>query len=194
MNNCYLSANSEFGFHVSEQLSRALLERYRPWDRTSRLLKGLAIRGNNRGKTGTTTICWHCFAVSIYTERSAIIPWNSESLIMCSISACGLQCYQCISTKSWDDCESVKTKVNCSSSENRCSKGYEDIKKGGVSVKDYAKGCSSADFCKTATDTDACKEGTCELDCCSGDLCNAATVPLVSAIIFTVCAVLATSL
>ena len=104
-------------------------------DRTSRLLKGLAIRGNNRGKTGTTTICWHCFAVSIYTERSAIIPWNSESLIMCYISACGLQCYQCISTKSWDDCESVKTKVNCSSSENRCSKGYEDIKKGGVSVK-----------------------------------------------------------
>ena len=179
---------------MSEQLSRALLERYRPWDRTSRLLKGLAMRGNNRGKTGTTTICWHCFAVSIYTERSAIIPWNSESLIMCSISACGLQCYQCISTKSWDDCESVKTKVNCSSSENRCSKAYRDIKKGGVSVKGYGKGCSSADFCKTATDTDACKEGTCELDCCSGDLCNAATVPLVSAIIFTVCAVLATSL
>ena len=111
---------------------------------------------------------------------------------MCSISACGLQCYQCIGTKSWDDCESVKTKVNCSSSENRCSKAYRDIKKGGVSVKDYGKGCISADFCKTATDTDACKEGTCELDCCSGDLCNAATVPLVSTIIFSVCAVLAT--
>ena len=113
---------------------------------------------------------------------------------MCSISACGLQCYRCFSTKSWDDCESVKTKVNCSSSENRCSKAYEDIKKDWVSTKDYGKGCSSAEDCKTATDTDACKEGTCEMDCCSGDLCNSARVTLVSAIILTLCAVVATSL
>ena len=180
---------------MSEQLSRALLERYRPWDRTSRLLRGLAIRGNNRGKTGTTTICWHCgFAVSIYTERSAIIPWNSESLITCSISACGLQCYYCRSTLGWYFCDSIKTKVNCSSSENRCSKAHQDIKNVGFRVTSYGRGCMSAEDCKNATDTDACKEGTCELDCCSGDLCNAATVPLVSAIIFTVCAVLATSL
>ena len=113
---------------------------------------------------------------------------------MCSISACGLQCYGCFSTKSWDDCESVKKVINCSSSENQCFKAYEDIKKGGVSVKGHSKGCSSAEDCKTATDTDACKEGTCEVDCCSGDLCNSATVPLVSAIILTLCAVVATSL
>ena len=61
-------------------------------------------------------------------------------------------------------------------------------------MKDYGKGCISAEDCKTATDTDACKEGTCEMDCCSGDLCNSARVTLVSAIILTLCAVVATSL
>ena len=133
-------------------------------------------------------LCW------IYTERNAIIPWNSESLIMCSISACGLQCYECLSTKSWDDCESSKTKMNCSSSDNRCFKAYADIKVDGKSQKGYSKGCDSADDCKTATDSEPCKKGTCKIDCCSGDLCNAATVPLVSAVILIVCAVLATSL
>ena len=98
-----------------------------------------------------------------------------------------------MSTKSWDDCESVKTKVNCSSGENRCFKGYQDIKKDGISAEGYGKGCSSAEVCKTVPETDVCKKGTCEMDCCSEDLCNAATVPLVSAIILTVCAVLATS-
>ena len=113
---------------------------------------------------------------------------------MCSVSACGLQCYQCISKKSWDDCESAKKVVNCSSSDNRCFKAYEDIKVDGKSLKAYGKGCDSAEDCKTATDIDACKKGTCKMDCCSGYLCNAATVPLVGAIILTVCAVLATSL
>ena len=84
--------------------------------------------------------------------------------------------------------------MNCSSSENQCFKAYEDIKKDGSSVKGYGKGCISAEDCKTATDTNACKKGTCEMDCCSGDLCNSARVPLVSAIILTLCAVVATSL
>lgn len=116
------------------------------------------------------------------------------AFLLCVSFACGLQCYRCLSTKSWDDCESVKKVINCSSSENQCFKAYEDIKKDGVSMKGYGKGCSSAEDCKTATDTDACKEGTCEMDCCSGDLCNSARVALVSAIILTLCAVVATSL
>ena len=121
---------------------------------------------------------------------------------MCSISARGLQCYQCVSTKSWDDCESAQKVVNCSFSHNRCFTTYVDIKRDEISAKAYGKGCSSTDVCKTATDTETCEKGTCKIDCCSGDLCNAATVPpgnaatipLVSAIILTVCAVLATSL
>ena len=182
---------------MSEQLSRALLERYRPCLSTSRLLKDLAIRANNRGKT-----------VLLQSVSTALLNMyrkecnNSESLIMCSISACGLQCYKCLSTKSWDDCESAKEVVNCSSSDNRCFKAYVNIKDDGKSVEGYNKGCDSADDCKTATDTEACKKGTCKIDCCSGDLCNAgtiplgnaATVPLVSAIILSACAVLTTSL
>ena len=121
---------------------------------------------------------------------------------MCSILACGLQCYECYSQKSWDDCESRKEVKNCTSWNNRCFKGYTDWQEDGSSKKAYRKECSSTEDCKTATDDKECKEGTCKVDCCSGDLCNAgtiplgnaATVPLVSAIILSACAVLATSL
>ena len=113
---------------------------------------------------------------------------------MCSILACGLQCYECLSTKSWDDCESRKDVENCSSGENRCFKGYADSEEDGSSKKAYRRDCFSAEKCKTAADIKACKKGICKVDCCSGDLCNVATVPLVSAIILSACAVLATSL
>ena len=121
-------------------------------------------------------------------------------MIMCSILACGLQCYECLSHKSWDDCESRKEVKNCSY--DRCFKGYADWQEDGSSKKAYSKECSSTVKCKTATDKQKCKEGTCKVDCCSEDLCNAgtiplgnaATVPLVSAIILSACAVLATSL
>ena len=113
---------------------------------------------------------------------------------MCSILACGLQCYECFSKKSWDDCESRKEVKNCTSAKNRCFKGYADWEEDGSSKKAYSKDCFSTEKCKTATDSKGCKEGTCKVHCCSGDLCNAATVPLVSAIILSACAVLATSL
>ena len=139
--------------------------------------------------SGYNLLALHC---CIYRKEcnNSLKFWRS----MCSISACGLQCYQCLSEKSWDDCESGKKVMNCSSSDNRCLKGYVHIEVDGKSQKGYKKDCDSADDCKTATDTEACKKGTCKIDCCSGDLCNAATVPLVSAVILTVCALLATSL
>ena len=120
---------------------------------------------------------------------------------MCSILACGLQCYKCFSEKSWDDCESRKDVENCTSGK-KCFKGYADWEEDGSSKKAYNKECFSAEKCKTATDKKKCKEGTCIVDCCSEDLCNsgtiplgnAATVPLVSAFILSACAVLATSL
>ena len=121
---------------------------------------------------------------------------------MCSILACGLQCYECKSKKSWDHCESRKDVENCSSGENRCVKGYADWEEDGSSKKAFRKDCFSAEKCKTAAYNKDCKKGTCKVDCCSGDLCNAgtislgnsATVPLVSAIILSACAVLTTSL
>ena len=49
----------------------------------------------------------------------------------------GLKCYRCVSTKSWDDCASVKKEVNCSADENRCSKAFASGKKDGASVDGY---------------------------------------------------------
>ena len=130
----------------------------------------------------------------LYKVKCNDSPKNSESLIMCSILVCGLQCKQCFSEKSWDHCESRIEVENCTSGKNRCFKGHADWKKDGSSRKAYRKRCSSTEECKTATDNKACKKGTCKVDCCSGDLCNASTVPLVSAIILSACAVLSTSL
>ena len=115
-------------------------------------------------------------------------------MIMCSILACGLRCYECSSKKSWDHCESHKDVEKCTSGKNRCFKGYADWEEDGSSQKAYRKDCFSAEKCKTAADIDDCKSGTCKVDCCSGDLCNAATVPLVSFIILSACVVLATSI
>ena len=113
---------------------------------------------------------------------------------MCSILACGLQCYECFSKKSWDHCERRKDVESCTSGKNRCFKFYAHWEEHGSSQKAYRKDCLSAEKCKTAADNKDCKKGTCKVDCCSGDLCNAATVPLVSSIILSACAVLATSL
>ena len=103
----------------------------------------------------------------------------------------GLKCYRCVSTKSWDDCASVKKEVNCSADENRCSKAFASDKKDGVSVDDYDKGCLSAADCDAFPKTDFCKENECKIDCCTGDLCNTAALPMISAVIITACAFVA---
>lgn len=103
--------------------------------------------------------------------------------------ACGLKCYRCVSTKSWDDCADVKKEMDCPSGLDRCYKGFADVKGEGASVKAYEKGCLSAAVCDTFQKSDFCKgKGECKIDCCTGDLCNAAAVPMVSVIILITCA------
>ena len=114
----------------------------------------------------------------------------------------GLKCYQCLTLKDWDDCDKIKKEVTCAGGENRCEKAYVTGKQGGVSLSGYRKGCSNSSVCDTAK-SEFCNPSDptvsvaeCEINCCSGDLCNGrngtkvpngAKVPMVSAIMLLAC-------
>ena len=109
----------------------------------------------------------------------------------------GLKCYQCLTLKGWDDCDKTKTEATCAEGENRCGKALVTTKQGGASVSLYAKGCGRSSDCDAAK-PELCKSSDptvsvteCEINCCSGDLCNGAKVPMVSAIMFLACSFLA---
>ena len=105
----------------------------------------------------------------------------------------GLKCYKCGSTKSWDDCEDVQEEMTCLAGFDRCLKGYAHVKGDGASVEGFEKGCFTAELCDKTEKIELCKgEGRkCEINCCSGDLCNAAAVQLVSIIVLIACALVA---
>ena len=112
----------------------------------------------------------------------------------------GLKCYKCDSGKGWDDCATNQEESPCKSDEDRCGKVHYDAKQESVSRVRYLKGCTTSKFCKETTDSN-CRNifggepsieiSKCEPNCCSGDLCNGAKVPMVSAIILIACALVA---
>ena len=111
----------------------------------------------------------------------------------------GLKCYQCVSAKGWDDCATNEKEVECStfgSQYNRCGKAFVDGKVADVSVAAYGKGCipssvCSQKSCKAFVQDPSTTINKCELDCCEGDLCNGAKVPMVSAFVLLTCALVA---
>ena len=117
----------------------------------------------------------------------------------------GLKCYACFSTKSWDDC--TPKEMTCPIGSDRCVKAHAEGAVQDVSGSVYNKGCTPSSAC----DQGSCKPFVpfdhstiyeCELSCCNVDLCNGAAapkdganilsngarVPMVSAIMFLVCA------
>ena len=109
----------------------------------------------------------------------------------------GLKCYTCASAKDWETCDKDRKEITCASQFDSCAKVYLDGKVSGVSVESFAKSCGL----KSACDPDkVCKAmaqalgGTvnkCEVNCCDGDLCNGAKVPMISAFILLACALVA---
>ena len=99
--------------------------------------------------------------------------------------------------KDWDDCDKNKTEKTCTENENRCGKGLVIQNYAGVSHSFYGKGCASssdcdpdkAEMCKSSHPNVSVTE--CEINCCSGDLCNGAKVPTVSVIILLACVLVA---
>lgn len=103
------------------------------------------------------------------------------------VSASSLECYACVSKKSWDDCTSTKTQ--CSSVEDQCIKVH--FMAGGV--KSFQKGCAPKITCESA-DNPICREGTggsvtCDISCCVTDNCNAGSMIVVSSLLLLACAV-----
>lgn len=111
----------------------------------------------------------------------------------------GLKFNQCISTKGWDDRATNKKEVDCStlgSQFNRCGKAFVDGKVADTSLAVYAKGCSASSVCsqkscKAFIQDPSTTIKKCEFDCCEGDLCNGAKVPMISVIVILACAFVA---
>ena len=107
-----------------------------------------------------------------------------------------MKCYYCLSTSSWDDCKTQE--MTCPSSANRCAKLYTKEKIHGNTITGYVKSCWSESSCKDYKSGPACQgKEECQLDCCSGDLCNTAVrgntaaMQVVSVVFLVLCAFLA---
>ena len=84
-------------------------------------------------------------------------------------------------------------------SEDRCNKADIKVESSGVTGEVFAKGCTTSSECNKKNCkkfSPSAKITKCEVECCKGDLCNAADkgadngaqVPMVSAIMLLACA------
>ena len=82
----------------------------------------------------------------------------------------------------------------------RCGKLHTEVKSGAISGKVYGRGCATQAQCENAKTTilracedakDAGADADCEVNCCSGDLCNAGTTPVISGLLILSCALVA---
>ena len=143
-------------------------------------VKKLAMRNDSALKN-----CWLCFSFN-----------KSDDFPPLFFTGYGLKCYRCISAKTWDDCEKNKEEISCTSDYDSCVKIYFDGKVAGIGGEGYAKACASKsncnkDLCKAIQFQEEMIIDKCDVNCCQGDLCNGAKVPLASAFWILGCALLA---
>ena len=103
-----------------------------------------------------------------------------------------LKCNECFSLKSWDDCKNKTKVVTCLDSQDRCGKADIKAESSGVTGEVFFKGCASSSECSEKNCKKFYPSGKitkCEVECCKGDLCNGAQVPMVSAIMMLACAI-----
>lgn len=109
-----------------------------------------------------------------------------------------LKCYRCESTKSWAECnDSAKNVITCSAGLSRCGKVFKRADQ----ISTFARGCLSAKQCHDGPEHfEICRKTqergskvTCQMSCCSSDLCNgAAHVSVVRVLTLLTCALVAT--
>ncbi|KXJ27128.1 uncharacterized protein LOC110237659 [Exaiptasia diaphana] len=108
-----------------------------------------------------------------------------------------LDCYHCSSSESWAMCMRNRYVQECKPGQTRCYKVAVDTYYDDARVTRYTRGCTTDKHCYEET-LDDCKGGTnqehplqCDVYCCSGELCNASTFPIVSVIFTMTCALFA---
>ncbi|CAH3023070.1 unnamed protein product [Porites evermanni] len=114
------------------------------------------------------------------------------AFLLCISVGYALKCNTCLSLKSWDDCKNNTIQFTCLDSQDRCGKADIKAENPVAAVEVFAKACAtssecSARYCKSIYPS--VKITKCEIDCCEGDLCNGAKVPMVSAIMLLACAI-----
>jgi len=143
---------------------------------------------NNRNESlGTTeSVCTGCDK-----NTSNVLKTGNHTFIILSRfffnhAVFSRECYQCLSTHSWKDCDDKRYKVRCLDSQ-RCIKasGHSSIDEA------YVKGCAAT--C-SASDIPVCNEPgvKCNVDCCSSDYCNGAPGHTFSGLLLMACVPIAT--
>ena len=158
----------------------------------------LKVQGEGGGLAG----CWYS-ADSLMTtferkQHIMLLKWLDRQKSNAKyISLEGaLKCYRCSSTKDWDECVDIQQDFDCPYDSDLCYKLLFKSKKEHVQEENYRKGCATSEnftqFNKELCNMKDFGPGTmCEISWCTGDLCNAAALPMVTAISFIVCACLA---
>ncbi|XP_022796495.1 uncharacterized protein LOC111334950 [Stylophora pistillata] len=97
-----------------------------------------------------------------------------------------LKCYTCTSSESWDKCKGESTTCVAPLAD-KCVKVY--LKVG--SAETFAKSCGSDASCNKETNA-FCKGASgsfeCDINCCTGDDCNAGSATHISGILLMSCA------
>ena len=91
-------------------------------------------------------------------------------------------------------CKSSTKEVTCLDSQDRCAKADVKAESSAATAEAFAKGCATSSDCSAKSCKSiypSVKITKCEINCCTGDLCNGAQVPMVSAIMLLACAILA---
>lgn len=94
------------------------------------------------------------------------------------------ECFECLSTTSWKDCDANRRRVTCLTS-TQCLKANAHSSKEDV----YLRGCARTCY---ASSVSVCREPgvTCNVDCCSRDYCNGVNSRMASTLVMMASAVI----
>ncbi|XP_032226045.1 uncharacterized protein LOC116609265 [Nematostella vectensis] len=111
--------------------------------------------------------------------------------IFASQMACGLKCYRCDSKISYQHCDKKREKIACDDATHRCIKADVSYRLHSQDIHNFRKSCVPKMGCSN-NNNELCKAAPygsskdCKIKCCSTDLCNAGSTPLLSGLLIVI--------